>query len=117
MIVDIKSSFTKETFPATEEDIPKTGYEWQGRGYMMLWGRSKFRLAYCLSSTPYELLHYEKNLSLHIVEENVSELPYEYRVTTKDFYRDFKKEELIVYKVKECRKYANWYFQKIVNKF
>lgn len=117
MIVDIKSSYTKETFPATEEDIQVGGYEWQGRGYMKLYKRSKFRLAFGLVSTPFELLRHEKNLSLHIVEDNPIELPYEYRMTTKDFFRCDKKEQLIEYKVKECRKYANWYFQKIVNKY
>lgn len=116
LIIDIKSSFTKETFPAIEEDIPSSGYEWQGRGYMKLYNRSNFILAYCLVSTPFELLGYEKNLSLHIVEENPIELPPALRVTTKSFKRCPKMDALIEHKVKECRRYANWYFSKIVSK-
>jgi hypothetical protein len=31
-------------------------YDWQGRGYMWLWDRSKFRLFYCLNNTPEHIL-------------------------------------------------------------
>ena len=49
-IIDIKSSWSLETFPASPEDIDtvKTGYEWQLRAYMWLYDKPKAELAYCM---------------------------------------------------------------------
>jgi hypothetical protein len=53
MIEDAKTSRDKATF-AKVDSIPEEYYA-QGQVYMDLYGRSRFRLAYCLVETPAEL--------------------------------------------------------------
>ena len=112
-IQDYKTSWSKDTFPELPSDIDVGGYEWQGRGYMMLYNRPIFELVYCLVDTPDELLDFENNLSIHHVEDVEPEL----RITKLTFKRDFEKEKLIEHKVKECRKYANWRKEQIALKY
>lgn len=112
-IQDYKTSWSKATFPVLSDEIEVGGYEWQGRGYMMLYGKPKFELVYCLVETPDELLDFENNLSIHQVEDIEPEL----RITTLSFDRCLKKEEQIKHKVRECRKYALWYREQIANKY
>lgn len=112
-IQDYKTSWTKDTFPVLPDEIDIGGYEWQGRGYMMLYNKPKFELVYCLVDTPDELLEWENNLSLHHVDDIEPEL----RITSIMFERDLQKDLLIIHKVKECRKYATWYKDQIANKF
>lgn len=111
-IIDIKSSWSTETFPAIEDDIDSKEYEWQLRGYMMLYDKPYAELAYCLVETPEHLLRYEKNLTPHLVEHIDPEL----RVTKKGFVRDIEKEEEIKIKVQQCQEYADEYLTKIINK-
>lgn len=115
-VTDIKSSWNKETFPATpqeaEKAVKKSGYDWQGRGYMWLYDRPFFQVAYCLVDTPDFLLEYENNIKAHLV----SDIPPEYRVTTYTIKRDHKKEEAIKDTVLACRAYANEYYKQIINK-
>lgn len=112
-IQDYKTSWTKDTFPVLPDEIDVGGYEWQGRGYMMLYNKPKFELVYCLVDTPDELLDFENNLTLHHVDDIEPEL----RITTLSFDRCLEKEQLIKHKVKECRKYSEWYKNQIANKF
>ena len=114
LIIDIKSSWSLNTFPFLPDEINVGGYEWQGRGYMMLWDRNNFKLVYGLVDTPDELLDYEEDLTIHHVEEEIEP---EIRLTELNFKRCLKKEELIKHKVNECRKYADWYYTQIVNKY
>jgi hypothetical protein len=71
-IIDIKSSWSLETFPASPEDIDavKTGYEWQLRSYMWLYDKPKAELAYCMVSTPDYLLKEWDNLGIHKVDSH-----------------------------------------------
>lgn len=116
-IIDIKSSWSKATFPATKEDaeeiIKKSGYDWQGVGYMWLYDKPKFTVAFCLIDTPDFLTEYEKNLDLHLCNDIEPEL----RITKVTFERDEEKEELIKQKVKQARDYIEWYELQILNKF
>ena len=114
LIIDIKSSWSLNTFPFLPDEIDVGGYEWQGRGYMMLWNRKNFKLVYGLVDTPDELLDYEQDLTIHHVN---NEIEPEIRLTELNFIRCLKKEEQIKHKVNECRKYATWYHQRIVNKY
>ena len=111
-IIDIKSSWSKDTFIATPSEINNKDYEWQLRGYMWLYNKDNAELAYCLVDTPDTLLEWENNLSIHHVDDIAPEL----RVTVKKFTRCIEKEKQIIEKVKECRKYASWYEQQILNK-
>ena len=114
-IKDAKTSWSKETFPLIESDIDSAAlkqYEWQGRGYMMLYDRSNFEVFWTLVSTPYQLLIYEKNKKLHFVDDIEEEI----RMTSVKFKRCLEKENEIIYRVKECRKYAIWYYNQIIKK-
>jgi len=113
LIIDIKSSWSLNTFPLLPDEIDVGGYEWQGRGYMMLWNRENFKLVFGLVDTPDELLDWEKDLTIHHVNEEIEP---EIRLTELSFKRCMKKEAQIKHKVNECRKYATWYHQQIVSK-
>jgi len=111
-IIDTKTSWSKETFPELPEHGENSDYEWQLRGYMMLWNRSFAQLVYCLVNTPFSLLNlmYDRT-DIHEVEH----LPIERRITVLNFTRCFDKEAEIIEKVKECRRYGVWYRNKIIN--
>jgi hypothetical protein len=85
-IVDIKVSWNLDTFPVTADDGYKAAYEWQLRGYMLLWEKPKAKIAYCLLNTPLELA--ENELDYEAIDLNL-------RVTTVPFERDAEKEEWI----------------------
>jgi len=106
-IIDIKSSWSLETFPCMSEQGTDSGYEWQLRAYMWLWDVDQAQIAYCLVSTPEHLIGYE-NRSIHIVDHINPEL----RVTFVDYKRDKSLEEKIVTKVTQARSY----FDEVVNK-
>jgi hypothetical protein len=99
-IIDIKSSWSLATFPATSTAGCDKGYEWQGRAYMMLWDVDYFDIAYCMVNTPDELIKYEQ-LDLHFVDHIAEEL----RVTIVPYIRDRALEEKIKHKVEAARKY------------
>ncbi len=111
-IIDIKSSWSTETFPKLPDQIKVGGYEWQGRGYMKLYNKPKFELAFCLVSTPEQLIEWEENTTMHEVDH----IPPHLRVTSLFFNRCEEKERLIEYKVKECRKFAGYYYKQLLNK-
>jgi hypothetical protein len=101
-IIDIKTSWSLATFPAIKSDAHDSDYEWQGRAYMMLWDRDLFELAYCMVSTPLELIGWEDE-SAHIVDHIDPAL----RVTAVQYPRDQAKEKLIEIKVGAARKYID----------
>lgn len=101
-IIDIKSSWSLATFPATSARGEDKGYEWQGRAYMWLWDVDQFEVAYCLVNTPDELIGYEQQ-DLHYVDHITPEL----RVTRVLYERDQKLEELIKQKVEDANLYLN----------
>jgi len=99
-IIDIKSSWCLTTFPVTEEQGEDKGYEWQLRAYMMLWDKPYAEIAYCLISTPDDLIGWESQ-SLHQVDHINREL----RVTLVPYERDLALEEKIKVKVQAARFY------------
>jgi len=111
-IIDIKSSWSLETFPASPEDVNNKDYEWQLRAYMWLYDKPKAELAYCMVSTPDYLLKEWDNLGIHKVDSHDPFL----RVTCISFERDTEKEELIAQRVKDCREFYNEYKDSILNK-
>jgi len=110
IVTDIKSSFSLETFPAMANRIDSKLYEWQGRGYMILWGVKKFRIAYCMVNTPEELCQYEPS-ELH----NVSGIDPSLRVTVKDFKRDEEKDELIKIKCIAAKNQIDQFIEEITS--
>ena len=75
--VDIKSAWSLDTFPSLIEDAHDSDYEWQMRGYMILWSLPEWEVAYCMVDTPDELMRYEQE-DMH----KVGHIPENLRVTT-----------------------------------
>ena len=111
-IIDIKSSWSLETFPASPSDIDSKLYEWQLRGYMMLYNVDKAELAYCMVNTPPHLLKDWDYYKIHIVDTIDPTL----RLTTIGFDRDLELEEKIKEKVEACGEFYEEYKNEILNK-
>lgn len=105
-IIDIKSSWSLTTFPVLAEQGEDKDYEWQLRAYMMLWDVDQASIAYCLVSTPEDLIKYE-DPELHQVDHIAPEL----RVTRVHYQRDKALEDKIKVKVEAAREY----YQQIIN--
>ena len=101
-IIDIKSPWSLQTFPATIAAGRDKGYEWQGRAYMMLWDRDEFEIAYCMVSTPDDLIGYEST-DVHCVDHINPEL----RVTSVPYTRDKALEDKIKQRCEEANRYLD----------
>lgn len=99
-ITDIKCAWSLKTFPAFSEDVEDSLYQWQLRGYMMLWEKERAKVAYCLVDTPDELIKWEQP-ELH----RVSHLHPVHRITTFHYERDLALEEKIKVKCEAAQKY------------
>ena len=109
-IIDIISSWSLTTFPVLAEQGEDKGYEWQLRAYMMLWEKPYAEIAYCLVSTPDDLIGWEAP-SLHQVDHINREL----RVTVVPYERDLVLEEKIKVKVEAARLYYDEMVREIAN--
>jgi hypothetical protein len=107
-IHDIKAPWSLATFPATVFAGRDKDYEWQGRGYMMLWNCDEFEIDYCLVTTPDELIRYEPE-DLHYVDHIDPVL----RVTRVPYKRDRALEDQIKRKVDAARVYFDQIVQTI----
>jgi hypothetical protein len=84
-IIDIKTSWSLDTFPATTYELKDlSDYEWQGRAYMWLYDMPSFELCYVMVTTAPELLWEYENGALHYVEHIAPEK----RITSIKFERD-----------------------------
>jgi hypothetical protein len=100
--IDIKSSWSLATFPATAAAGADKLYEWQCRGYMRLWNVPVWEVAYCMVNTPDELIKFEQE-ELHYVDHIDEAL----RVTVVRYERDMELESKIVTKVQAARRYLD----------
>ena len=112
LIIDIKSSWSLETFPATPGEAESSDYEWQGRAYMWLYDRPAFELVYTMFTTPDELLTEWDNLSIHRVD-HINPVS---RVTVLRYERDEQYEELIRERLILCSEYYSQYMNELINK-
>jgi len=84
-IIDIKTSWSLDTFPATTYELKDlSDYEWQGRAYMWLYDMPSFELCYVMVSTAPEIMGEYENGALHYVEHIAPEK----RITSITFERD-----------------------------
>ena len=109
-IIDIKTSWSLATFPALAEQGEDKGYEWQLRAYMMLWDKPFAEIAYCLISTPEDLIGWDAP-SLHQVDHIEREL----RLTVVPYERDLVLEEKIKTKVEAARVYFEQVIREVSN--
>ena len=104
-IIDIKCSWSFDTFPAFQEEaeksVKKSGYDWQLRGYMMLYNRPMGEVIYCLTTTPPDLLSPYDDTDLHDVEH----IDINNRITSVKVERDEVKESEILMQYKIANEY------------
>lgn len=107
-IIDLKSSWSLLTFPATSASGRDSAYEWQLRAYMMLWDVDTSEIAYCLVDTPEELIGFDP-VEIH----QVSHINPVLRVTRVAVEREEALEERIKVKVEAARRYLDEVVQRI----
>jgi hypothetical protein len=84
-IIDIKTSWSLDTFPATNYELKDlSDYEWQGRAYMWLYDMPSFELCYVMVTTAPEIMGDYENGALHYVDHIAPEK----RITSITFARD-----------------------------
>ena len=122
LIIDVKSSWSGETFPFFESELPNKDYYYQVMGYMWLTGKQNALISYCLVNTPENIVNdeirrtawgkYEIEPSEETIREvqsvhNFNHISKDRRV--KAFHVEF--NEGVVNEMKtridECRKYFN----------
>ena len=106
-IIDVKTSWSLETWPATPGEAHDSEYEWQGRAYMMLYDRPTFELSFCMVTTKDEFLNQWENLSIHRVDHIAPEK----RITSVIYERDLEKEQMI----RDKCIFASEYYSQYIN--
>lgn len=122
LIIDVKSSWSGETFPFFESELPNKDYYYQVMGYMWLTGKKDALISYCLINTPEEIVNdeirrtawgkYEIEPSEETIREvksvhNFNHIPKDRRV--KAFHVEYNEGVINEMKTRidECRKYFN----------
>jgi len=111
-IIDIKTSWSLETFPATASEAHDKDYEWQVRGYMMLYDRPKAEVVFCMVSTDKDLLTAWDNLSIHEVDH----IEPRFRVTAVRYERDEEIEASMIEKLEAATTYYIGYVNELNEK-
>lgn len=111
-IVDIKLPFTIKSMPQTFEEAYSDDYEWQMRGYMWLFGKSRATVTYVGMDTPVDLIKDWEDRMLH----QFNHLPDGLRITSFTILRDFeiekKMEQQCKLAIEEYRRYINFLTEK-----
>ena len=118
-VIDIKSSWTKKTFPKTPDKAYDLGYQWQVKLYLYMLSKitgEEWRygeVAHVLVSTPETIKPEWESESLHYVDDFIDKrlcvtiVPVE--LTDDDILK-------IERRVKAAKEYADEYYQKLINK-
>lgn len=101
-IIDVKSSWDLDTFPASSRAGEKKEYEWQARAYMHLFDKSKAKVAYCMVDTPDRLIGFEDE-EIHIVSHKLAP---ELRITRVLYARDMELEAKMIERCKVAQEYV-----------
>ena len=109
-IIDIKTSWSLETFPALPEDADS--YEWQVRGYMHLFNKPRAFVIFCMIDTDDKLLTDWDNRDIH----HVSHIDPTKRITVVQYERDGVLEELMLSRLRDASEYYSQYMQQLNNK-
>lgn len=105
---DVKAAYSMETMPIVLDDCYDSGYEWQMRGYMLLWDAEQWSVDYVLVSTPDELIGMDPP-AIHYVDH----IEEHRRWTSWLVQRDRALESLIADKVAAARRY----YRQMLNEF
>lgn len=106
-VIDIKCAWSQKTLLDSATTL-NTDYEWQLRAYMWLTGCSDAILFYALMDTPAEC-----NYGIKVIYEN---LPPSQRWVAYKFKKDEAKEQMIIDRVEECRKWLVKYDEEVKKK-
>lgn len=99
LVIDIKTAYSKATYPLVLK--LSTLYEWQLRAYMYLYNVDHAELAYCLVSTPPDLVSNRDPLDWHEVDDVSEKL----RVSTLRIERCPVKESQMLKRLDLCERY------------
>lgn len=111
-IIDIKTSWSIDTWPALPQDGVNSDYEWQMRAYMMLYDRPQAEVIYCLVTTDPDLLSSFDNHELHQVDH----IPADKRITVLQYDRDILVEAEIMERLAICSEYYENYYKQLTLK-
>ena len=111
-IIDIKTSWSLDTFPKIPEKAYDALYEWQVRSYMWLYNKQYAQVIFCMIDTPDYLLNQWAVLELH----KVSHIDAEKRITVLNYERDLEMEEQIKQKIHYANEYYVTYINQLNNK-
>lgn len=100
--VDIKVAWSLLTFPLTEDQCDKKGYEWQARGYMCLFDLPEWEIAYCAIDTPEEILKPWDDPAIHLID---GAIPLHHRITIASYTRDMDIERKMLEKCKAANEW------------
>lgn len=126
-VIDAKNSWSFETFPIFDVEIPNTDYYWQGQGYMDLTKKDKFRLVYTLMNTPDYLIESEvrkycfangidmedADYQMFYDKLTYDDTPDELKIKVFEINKNEDDIMRIYERVKECRKYIEKLFIKL----
>jgi len=108
LIIDVKTSWSLETFPATNYELKDLSlYEWQGRAYMWLYDMPTFELSYVMVSTADDLLSDYDSYAIHKVD-NIDPAK---RITSIRFERDKELEIQMAVRLIE----ATQFYKEVIN--
>ena len=111
-VIDIKSSFTKKSFPKFAEDGKNSTYEWQVKDYLRKLGWRSGEIAYVLADTPEGLLNDWDEPSLHYMGDIDDRL----RVTVIPIELTDEDIKFMEGRYRAAYKYAEEYKLKLTNK-
>lgn len=98
--IDIKVSWSLDTFPALSADAHDALYEWQGRSYMKLWDVPEHEVVHVMLDTPESLIRYDQP-ELH----QVAHISPAMRITSVTYKRDAALEKKLDVKCKAAQDY------------
>lgn len=119
-VIDVKNSWSWETLPLLEAEVPNTDYYWQLQVYMAITKTKTAKLVYTLLDTPEHLIKNEaywysrKNGYGELTDEMLEEftkkmtykdIPENYKYKSFDIERNDTDIQLIKDRVIECREY------------
>lgn len=121
LVIDMKNSWTWETFPILKDEVPETAYYWQLQGYMRITGTNHAKLIYTLTDTPRHLIEsearrfayqngyeFDEDILSHFIKQmTYPDIDDSLKIKIFDIERDNEKIAQIEEKVIKCREYID----------